>query len=466
MAPGEDWPTSPLLEVADYLYGTGRSTIEHPSEITKYDKRRQVTVMKYSEETPVDTIAEIPMVIAIDRVSGTTVHGNTKITYSMYFGPGSKYNKSEEYNPVTPWGVTLETPNAAELYAVVQVLNFVCETEVADFGEMDLAIMTRSSYIAKGLSQHIMKWKKNGWRDNKGRPIVNAAAFRWIDGKINQMRLRFGFDVNIWLVTKAQNSEADALARESLPCSSGCAICLAQQVGKSVSQGVASFTSINATNSDNAPLPSSTPATDQVDSRPNRMLSRQTQLLAGYGTLRSGLKLLDLSIPSFEYWVFRARRSSLCKDLFSRLGIPFPPARPEVAALKSVIAVIRRLVVVGEDRIDNFSIIFGPLWREVGESQPTLNIRMLWLECRLQVLLCPLPQTLTHARAEQYDVAAPRWTPRAPSVAEEHMIRTIKLRKKPSSACMRAMAKEYDLPSLKDFIEADEQAPSKEQALA
>jgi hypothetical protein len=74
--------------------------------------------------------------------------------------------------------------------------------------------------------------------------------------------------------------------------------------------------------------------------------------------------------------------------------------------------------VTGEATPANFAILLGPLW----ESQ----IPDLHKNARLEVLLCPPPESPAHMMGGFMDEGCPVWRPRGPSVEEEEQIRRVR----------------------------------------
>jgi hypothetical protein len=50
-----------------------------------------------------------------------------------------------------------------------------------------LLVLTDSMYLVKGISEHIWKWNKNGFKTAKKTPIVNRDALSELDGYIEDL---------------------------------------------------------------------------------------------------------------------------------------------------------------------------------------------------------------------------------------------------------------------------------------
>ena len=78
-------------------------------------------------------------------------------------------------------------------------------------------------------------------------------------------------------------------------------------------------------------------------------------------------------------------------------------------------------MITGFDREENFELLFGPKWND-----KLMGIEATWQQVRIQVLLCPPPNTKAHIVAELLDSGATRWTPRGPDRNEEETLMRMK----------------------------------------
>lgn len=124
-------------------------------------------------------------------------------------GPGGwgallRYNEHEK----TLNGSEIHTTNnRMELIAVIQALNVlkgVCRVEVT----------TDSKYVKQGITEWIMQWKRNGWKNSQKQPVKNADLWQQLDEKARQHHV-------IWHWVKGhsghlENELADRLANEAI----------------------------------------------------------------------------------------------------------------------------------------------------------------------------------------------------------------------------------------------------------
>ena len=96
------------------------------------------------------------------------------------------------------------TNNRMELMAAIQGLEALKSGSPAD-------IYTDSTYVQKGITEWIAKWKQNGWRTSSRKPVKNEDLWRCLDAALA------GHDVDWhWIKGHAghpENERADTLAR-------------------------------------------------------------------------------------------------------------------------------------------------------------------------------------------------------------------------------------------------------------
>lgn len=84
-------------------------------------------------------------------------------------------------------GAALTTNNQMELQAVISGLEALSRRS-------DVEVITDSSYVAKGSSEWLPGWKRNGWRRKDGtqwKPVKNAEMWQRLDELLAQHRVRF-----------------------------------------------------------------------------------------------------------------------------------------------------------------------------------------------------------------------------------------------------------------------------------
>lgn len=98
------------------------------------------------------------------------------------------------------------TNNRMELTAAIKGLEALkepCEVE----------IVTDSEYLMKGISQWILKWKRNGWLTGEKKPVVNQDLWQRLDELVSKHKTN-------WSWTKGHadhedNNRCDQLATEA-----------------------------------------------------------------------------------------------------------------------------------------------------------------------------------------------------------------------------------------------------------
>jgi ribonuclease HI len=127
--------------------------------------------------------------------------------YGIYF-PGRELN-----NVGAPFTYGNITNNRAELFAILQTIIRI--KNAYRFGLIN--IFTDSEYSQKSLTEWIVGWKKNGWKNAKKKPVENQDIIMKIDSYLE----RFKGKINIQWVrahtgkndkNSINNAKADALA--------------------------------------------------------------------------------------------------------------------------------------------------------------------------------------------------------------------------------------------------------------
>ena len=72
-------------------------------------------------------------------------------------------------------------------------------------------IKSDSSYLIKGMMEHVYRWRTNGYKTKLGEDVVNAAFFKMLDDDILDLS-QCGIHVRLWHVPGSRNQEADGLA--------------------------------------------------------------------------------------------------------------------------------------------------------------------------------------------------------------------------------------------------------------
>jgi len=59
-------------------------------------------------------------------------------------------------------------------------------SDITDLRMVD--VKTDSTYLAKGMTQWVRKWERNGYRTAKGTPVVNAHIFQLLEQVIQLLK--------------------------------------------------------------------------------------------------------------------------------------------------------------------------------------------------------------------------------------------------------------------------------------
>lgn len=154
------------------------------------------------------------IVIAVDgacRGNGTT---RTRAGIGVYFGKDFEKdtrNISEELKIDNP------TSQKAELHAAIRALTSIFNLYISGDRPKDSLVILQSdsNYLVKGMTEHIYKWKSNGYITGKGTPVVNKALFEELDDRAAMLE-GVGVSLLFWHVSREENRMADALANDAL----------------------------------------------------------------------------------------------------------------------------------------------------------------------------------------------------------------------------------------------------------
>lgn len=70
------------------------------------------------------------------------------------------------------------TNNRMEMQAAIEALDFLKEANVA---EASITLHTDSQYLIKGITQWIKGWKRKGWKNSAGKPVLNKDLWKELD---------------------------------------------------------------------------------------------------------------------------------------------------------------------------------------------------------------------------------------------------------------------------------------------
>ena len=99
------------------------------------------------------------------------------------------------------------TNNKMELLAAIKALESLNES-------CEVNLYTDSKYVKQGITEWIVKWKTNGFKNSKKKPVVNADLWVQLDDLVNKHKI-------YWFWVKGHsghefNERADMLANKGL----------------------------------------------------------------------------------------------------------------------------------------------------------------------------------------------------------------------------------------------------------
>ena len=100
------------------------------------------------------------------------------------------------------------TNNRMELMAAIKALAALSEPCIVE-------LTTDSQYVRKGITEWIINWKKNNWRNSAKKPVKNSDLWQQLDEEAGRHTIKW-----LWIKGHSghrENDIADDLANEGIP---------------------------------------------------------------------------------------------------------------------------------------------------------------------------------------------------------------------------------------------------------
>ncbi len=100
------------------------------------------------------------------------------------------------------------TNNRMELMAAIKALAALSEPCIVE-------LTTDSQYVRKGITEWIINWKKNNWRNSAKKPVKNSDLWQQLDEEAGRHTIKW-----LWIKGHSghrENEIADDLANEGIP---------------------------------------------------------------------------------------------------------------------------------------------------------------------------------------------------------------------------------------------------------
>ncbi|KAI0966875.1 ribonuclease H-like domain-containing protein [Xylaria arbuscula] len=178
-----------------------------------------------------DEIVECPMVltclhrnemhsiiVAVDGACRNNGQPGAQAALGVFFRAGSSWNKAEK--------LTLRdtTSQRAELCAALRALKIVYDSIAHEWQHSITAgsalkrviIKSDSNYLVQGMTEHIVKWRSNGFLNARSQPVQNQELIKEIWQLIKRLQQQKKIRVLFWKVARQDNANADRLANLAL----------------------------------------------------------------------------------------------------------------------------------------------------------------------------------------------------------------------------------------------------------
>lgn len=144
----------------------------------------------------------IVAVHGVSRYDGTT---QAQSAVGVYFAADSKWNTTVFMRAHTM------TSQKAELQACLAALNTIYEIKGTAMKPLESVIIkTGSQSLFQSMTEHIFKWKANGYQNSQRLPLTNGALFQEVEEMIMKLKRR-GVDILFWHVMQSCNLEANVM---------------------------------------------------------------------------------------------------------------------------------------------------------------------------------------------------------------------------------------------------------------
>lgn len=105
-------------------------------------------------------------------------------------------------------GESETTNNRMEMTAAIEALDALKKP-------CEVILHTDSTYVQQGITEWMVKWKRNDWRTSKRKPVKNIDLWQRLDAAVNRHKVE-------WLWVRGHsgnrgNERADELARRAIP---------------------------------------------------------------------------------------------------------------------------------------------------------------------------------------------------------------------------------------------------------
>ncbi|KAI0431060.1 ribonuclease H-like protein [Xylaria sp. FL1042] len=165
------------------------------------------------------------LIVAIDGACpGNGTHNATKSACGVFFGPDRPENLAFRVPDTPGYSHTNQRAElSAAIAAVTASVKFIynggqwdCKDCPTPCPVVHLVIKSDSAYLVNGMTAHMEKWQKNGWRTAKGPEVKNKDLWTELEGLIRLLHNDKGVVVDFWHVLRDQNTDADYLANQGL----------------------------------------------------------------------------------------------------------------------------------------------------------------------------------------------------------------------------------------------------------
>jgi ribonuclease HI len=155
------------------------------------------------------------VLIATDGACSNNGRADAVAGCGVYWGLNNNHNASFQLDDgVHPTSQRAEL--SAAIYALRKFRNILANGGYKNSGYIDyVVIKTDSAYVVNSMTDWIIKWRDNGFTNQRGFRVVNEDLFRELDDLCYDIE-DLGCQACFWQVPREENTDADQLTRNAI----------------------------------------------------------------------------------------------------------------------------------------------------------------------------------------------------------------------------------------------------------
>src|SRR5258708_3475064 len=181
----------------------------NPNDVACYDRHLKHYTMLTKLGS--DYVQPQSIMVFIDGACLDNGGPNARAGYGVYFGDDSPHSLSRAVR-----AHERQTSQRAELRSALAALYQI--RRLIDFRNGNIkkiVLVTDSAYVARSMSEYVVKWRDNNYMSARGFEVVNRDLIELLDNEIVDLEEDDDCVVQFWKVPRAWNTDADSLAKDA-----------------------------------------------------------------------------------------------------------------------------------------------------------------------------------------------------------------------------------------------------------